>query len=70
MLIPDFRADVLRLLTDLYSLLDAMGNNFQGIMSEYSYVPPTEASPTEASPRETSLNIKRFLDFKLLSKSN
>ena len=57
MLIPDFRADVLRLLTDLYSLLDAMGNNFQGIMIEYGYVPQTEASPTE-----TSLNRKRFLD--------
>ncbi|MGK7953433.1 MAG: DUF47 domain-containing protein [Xenococcaceae cyanobacterium] len=62
MLIPDFRADVLRLLTDLYSLLDAMGNNFQGIMIEYSYVPQTEASQREASQRETSLNIKRFLD--------
>ena len=57
MLIPDFRADVLRLLTDLYSLLDAMGNNFQGIMIEYGYVPQTEASQ-----RETSLNRKRFLD--------
>ena len=57
MLIPDFRADVLRLLTDLYSLLDAMGNNFQGIMIEYGYVPQTEASQ-----KETSLNRKRFLD--------
>lgn len=57
MLIPDFRADVLRLLTDLYSLLDAMGNNFQGIMIEYGYVPQTEASQ-----REVSLNRKRFLD--------
>ncbi|ELS03645.1 phosphate transport regulator related to PhoU [Xenococcus sp. PCC 7305] len=34
MLIPDFRADVLRLLTDLFSLLDAMGNNFQELMIE------------------------------------
>ena len=57
MLIPDFRADVLRLLTDLYSLLDAMGNNFQGIMIEYGYVPQREVSS-----REASLNIKRFLD--------
>ena len=57
MLIPDFRADVLRLLTDLYSLLDAMGNNFQGVMIEYGYVPQTEASQ-----RETLLNRKRFLD--------
>ena len=57
MLIPDFRADVLRLLTDLYSLLDAMGNNFQEIMIEYGYVPQREVSS-----REASLNIKRFLD--------
>ena len=57
MLIPDFRGDVLRLLTDLFSLLDAMGNNFQGIMIEYGYVPQREASQTEAS-----LNKKRFLD--------
>ena len=35
MLIPDFRGDVLRLLTDLYSLLDAMGNNFQELVIEH-----------------------------------
>ncbi len=63
MLIPDFRADVLRLLTDLYSLLDAMGNNFQEIMIEYAHIQTqTEASPIETSQTEASLNRKRFLD--------
>ena len=52
MLIPDFRGDVLRLLTDLFSLLDAMGNNFQQLMIEYTQVPQTEQP----------LNEKRFLD--------
>ncbi|MGB5632795.1 MAG: DUF47 family protein [Waterburya sp.] len=52
MLIPDFRADILRLLTDLFSLLDAMGNNFQGLMIEYTEVPETEQPVDE----------KRFLE--------
>ncbi|MGK7892897.1 MAG: hypothetical protein AB4372_04435, partial [Xenococcus sp. (in: cyanobacteria)] len=34
MLIPDFRGDVLRLLTNLFSLLDDMGKNFQDLMIE------------------------------------
>ncbi len=63
MLIPDFRADVLRLLTDLYSLLDAMGNNFQEIMIEYAHIQTqTEASQIDTFQTETSLNRKRFLD--------
>ena len=37
MLIPDFRGDVLRLLTNLFSLLDDMGKNFQDIMIEQSH---------------------------------
>ncbi len=37
MLIPDFRGDVLRLLTNLFSLLDDMGKNFQDLMIEQSH---------------------------------
>ena len=35
MLIPDFRGNVLSLLTDLYALLDVMMNSFQEFMLEY-----------------------------------
>ncbi len=42
MLIPDFRGDVLRLLTDLFSLLDAMGKNFQDLMIEQAHTYQTE----------------------------
>ncbi len=59
MLIPDFRADVLRLLTDLFSLLDAMGNNFQELMIEQVQTSPTEAQTTQTEDR---LNEKEFLE--------
>ena len=59
MLIPDFRADVLRLLTDLFSLLDAMGNNFQELMIEQVQTSQTEAQTTQTEDR---LNEKEFLE--------
>ncbi len=52
MLIPDFRGDVLRLLTDVYSLLDAIGNNFQELMIEYS----------EENDKDKIDDQKKFLD--------
>ena len=60
MLIPDFRADVLRLLTDLFSLLDAMGNNFQELMIEQVQTSQTEAQTTQIE--EDRLNEKEFLE--------
>ena len=42
MLIPDFRADVLSLLTDVFSLLDAMGKNFQELMIEQAQTLQTD----------------------------
>lgn len=38
MLIPDFRGDVLSLMTDLFSLLDALGKNFQELMIEHQEI--------------------------------
>lgn len=38
MLIPDFRGDVLSLLTNLFSLLDALGKNFQDLMIEHQEI--------------------------------
>ncbi len=38
MLIPDFRGDVLRLLTHLYGLLDSLKNAFQDLLIEYAEV--------------------------------
>jgi uncharacterized protein Yka (UPF0111/DUF47 family) len=38
MLIPDFRGDVLRLLTHLYGLLDSLKNAFQDFLIEYAEV--------------------------------
>ncbi len=54
MLIPDFRGDVLSLLTDLYSLLDAMGNNFQELIIEYSEDTETDQVADDGG--------KKFLD--------
>ncbi len=59
MLIPDFRADVLRLLTDLFSLLDAMGNNFQALMIEQGQANQMEERITQ---QEIELTIKEFLE--------
>ncbi len=59
MLIPDFRADVLRLLTDLFSLLDAMGNNFQALMIEQGQATQMEERITQ---QEIELTIKEFLE--------
>ncbi len=59
MLIPDFRADVLRLLTDLFSLLDAMGKNFQDLMIEQGQTMNTESQIT---PTEAQLGRKEFLE--------
>ena len=56
MLIPDFRGDVLRLLTDLFSLLDKMGNNFQNLMIE------AIETPSEDRVNEKSSNEKKFLE--------
>ena len=59
MLIPDFRGDVLRLLTDLFSLLDAMGNNFQALMIEQGQATQMEERITQ---EEIELTIKEFLE--------
>ena len=59
MLIPDFRGDVLRLLTDLFSLLDAMGNNFQALMIEQGQATQMEERITQT---EIELTIKEFLE--------
>ncbi len=59
MLIPDFRADVLRLLTDLFSLLDAMGNNFQALVIEQGQATQMEERITQ---QEIELTIKEFLE--------
>jgi uncharacterized protein Yka (UPF0111/DUF47 family) len=44
MLIPDFRGDVLRLLTHLYGLLDSLKNAFQEFLIEYATVISSEES--------------------------
>lgn len=59
MLIPDFRGDVLRLLTDLFSLVDAMGNNFQALIIEQGQATQLEE---RISSTETELTIKEFLE--------
>ncbi len=59
MLIPDFRADVLRLLTDLYSLLDMMGKNFQDLMIERDQ---TKETDSQINYTETQIGKKEFLD--------
>lgn len=59
MLIPDFRGDVLRLLTDLFSLVDAMGNNFQALMIEQGQATQMEERITQ---KEIELTIKEFLE--------
>ncbi len=59
MLIPDFRADVLSLLTDLFSLLDTMGKNFQELMIEQDQTVDTESRITHT---EAQLGKKEFLE--------
>ena len=59
MLIPDFRADVLRLLTDLFSLLDQMGKNFQDLIIERDQSQEIE-SKTDDTGNE--IGKKEFLD--------
>ncbi|MDJ0730050.1 MAG: DUF47 family protein [Crocosphaera sp.] len=59
MLIPDFRADVLRLLTDLFSLLDLMGKNFQDLMIERDQNKEIESQIEET---ENKIGKKEFLD--------
>ncbi len=59
MLIPDFRGDVLRLLTDLFSLVDAMGNNFQALMIEQGQATQMEERITQ---KAIELTIKEFLE--------
>ena len=58
MLIPDFRGNVLRLLTDLFSLLDAMGKNFQELMIEQAQTFQAENQTYE----EYKTNDKEFLE--------
>lgn len=48
MLIPEFRGDVLRLLTHLYGLLDQLKNAFQDFLIEYSDVVSGQQSIAEA----------------------
>jgi len=47
MLIPDFRGDVLSLLTNLFSLLDALGKNFQELMIEHQEIESQSPSNSE-----------------------
>ena len=58
MLIPDFRGSVLRLLTDLFSLLDEMGKNFQELMIEQAQNSQMEIQPY-ADPK---IEAKEFLE--------
>jgi uncharacterized protein Yka (UPF0111/DUF47 family) len=48
MLIPEFRGDVLRLLSNLYRLLDSIKNVFQDFLIEYSDVVSGQQSIAEA----------------------
>jgi uncharacterized protein len=48
MLIPEFRGDVLRLLSNLYRLLDSIKNAFQDFLIEYSDVVSGQQSIVEA----------------------
>lgn len=48
MLIPEFRGDVLRLLSNLYRLLDSIKNAFQDFLIEYSDVVSGQQSIAEA----------------------
>lgn len=48
MLIPEFRGDVLRLLSNLYRLLDSLKNAFQDFLIEYSDVVSGQQSIAEA----------------------
>ncbi|MGK7942147.1 MAG: DUF47 domain-containing protein [Crocosphaera sp.] len=59
MLIPDFRANVLSLLTDLFSLLDIMGKNFQELMIERDQSMETESQITQT---ESQIGKKEFLE--------
>ena len=59
MLIPDFRGDVLSLLTNVFSLLDAMGNNFQELIIEHGQAINTES---QIPSTETELGRKEFLE--------
>ncbi len=59
MLIPDFRADVLRLLTDLFSLLDLMGKNFQDLMIERDQNKEIES---QIEDTDNQIGKKEFLD--------
>ena len=59
MLIPDFRADVLRLLTDLFSLLDNMGKNFQDLIIEQGQ---TLETAEQIPQSEVQLGEKQFLE--------
>lgn len=47
MLIPDFRGNVLSLLTNLFSLLDALGKNFQELMIEHQVIEPLDNTTRE-----------------------
>ena len=59
MLIPDFRGDVLSLLVDVFSLLDAMGNNFQQLLIEHD---PTLETESQITQTEVQLGEKQFLE--------
>ena len=59
MLIPDFRADVLRLLTDLFSLLDLMGKNFQDLMIERDQ---NKEIKSQIEDKDNQIGKKEFLD--------
>ena len=59
MLIPDFRGDVLSLLTDVFSLLDNMGKNFQDLIIEQGQTLQTAEQITQS---EAKLGEKQFLE--------
>jgi hypothetical protein len=59
MLIPDFRGDVLSLLTKLFSLLDAMGKNFQELIIEST---PTLPTNTQTPQAHIQSDRKEFLE--------
>ena len=64
MLIPDFRGDVLSLMTDLFSLLDALGKNFQELMIEHQEIKIQDNSSIENGENhvESELRVKSNTD--------
>ena len=61
MLIPDFRGDVLRLLTNLFSLLDDMGKNFQDLMIEQSHTYKVDEQGNEQVSTQEFLELVKVV---------